>query len=116
MGFPARPICGTMGPMSARPQRITVADKRASGVHGLLMYCGDHTCSHSPRSAARMAGRRAAVGPGAALPTHGLRQARRRCLARFQLGEEGGRDDGLSMTDWSRAFDDPIALPMAASW
>ena len=24
-----------------------MAEKRASGVHGLLMYCGDHTCSHS---------------------------------------------------------------------
>jgi hypothetical protein len=40
-----------------------------------------------------------------------LWQARRRCPPGFRLGEEVGRHDGLSMTDWSRAFDDPIPLP-----
>jgi hypothetical protein len=41
--------------------------------------------------------RRATVRPGAALPMHGLRQARRRCPAGFQLGREAGWNDGLSL-------------------
>ena len=31
--------------MSARPQKITFAEMRFSGVHGLLVYCA-HYCSH----------------------------------------------------------------------
>ena len=30
-----------------RPQKITFADMRAQGVHGLLVYCADYRCSHS---------------------------------------------------------------------
>jgi len=33
--------------MSARPQKITLAELRAQGVHGLLVYCQDYRCSHS---------------------------------------------------------------------
>jgi hypothetical protein len=33
--------------MSARPQKITFAELRAQGVHGLLVYCQDYRCSHS---------------------------------------------------------------------
>ena len=33
--------------MTARPQKITMAQLRASGVRGLLVYCNDFTCSHS---------------------------------------------------------------------
>jgi hypothetical protein len=33
--------------MSARPQKITFAQMRASGVRGLLIYCSDYRCSHS---------------------------------------------------------------------
>jgi len=29
-----------------RPQKITLADMRAAGVHGLLVYCSDYHCSH----------------------------------------------------------------------
>jgi len=29
-----------------RPQKITLADMRASGVRGLLIYCSDYHCSH----------------------------------------------------------------------
>jgi hypothetical protein len=32
--------------MSARPQKITFAEMRASGVRGLLVYCSDYKCSH----------------------------------------------------------------------
>jgi hypothetical protein len=31
--------------MSARPQKITFAEMRASGVRGLLIYCSDYHCS-----------------------------------------------------------------------
>jgi hypothetical protein len=30
-----------------RPQKITFAEMRASGVRGLLIYCSDYKCSHS---------------------------------------------------------------------
>jgi hypothetical protein len=33
--------------MPARPQKITHAEMRASGVRGLLIYCADYRCSHS---------------------------------------------------------------------
>jgi hypothetical protein len=32
--------------MPTRPQKITLAEMRASGVHGLLIYCSDYHCSH----------------------------------------------------------------------
>jgi hypothetical protein len=30
----------------ARPQKITFAEMRSSGVRGLLVYCSDYRCSH----------------------------------------------------------------------
>jgi hypothetical protein len=33
--------------MVDRPQKITFAEMRASGVRGILIYCADHKCSHS---------------------------------------------------------------------
>jgi len=30
-----------------RPQKITFAEMRSSGVRGLLVYCFDYRCSHS---------------------------------------------------------------------
>jgi hypothetical protein len=33
--------------MLNRPQKITFAEMRASGVHGLLIFCSDYRCSHS---------------------------------------------------------------------
>src|ERR1039458_5597985 len=30
-----------------RQQKITLAEMRASGVRGLLIYCSDYRCSHS---------------------------------------------------------------------
>jgi hypothetical protein len=32
--------------MSARPQKITFAEMRSSGVRGLLIYCADYRCRH----------------------------------------------------------------------
>jgi hypothetical protein len=29
-----------------RPQKITFAELRAEGVHGVLVYCGDYKCCH----------------------------------------------------------------------
>jgi hypothetical protein len=29
-----------------RPQKITFAEMRSSGVRGLLIYCADYKCSH----------------------------------------------------------------------
>ena len=34
------------GAMLKRSQKITVAEMRASGVRGLLIYCSDYHCSH----------------------------------------------------------------------
>jgi hypothetical protein len=31
----------------ARPQKITFAEMRSSGVRSLLIYCADYHCSHS---------------------------------------------------------------------
>jgi hypothetical protein len=31
---------------AARRQKITLAETRASGVRGLLIYCSDYHCSH----------------------------------------------------------------------
>jgi hypothetical protein len=31
---------------TGRPQKITLAEMRASGVRGLLIYCSDYHCSH----------------------------------------------------------------------
>jgi hypothetical protein len=33
--------------MSDRPQKITFAEIRSSGVRGVLVYCSDYRCSHS---------------------------------------------------------------------
>jgi hypothetical protein len=33
-------------PETRRQQKITFGDMRASGVHGLLIYCSDYRCSH----------------------------------------------------------------------
>jgi hypothetical protein len=30
-----------------RQQKITFGEMRASGVHGLLIYCSDYKCGHS---------------------------------------------------------------------
>jgi hypothetical protein len=35
-----------MRAMSARPQKITFAEMRSSGVRGVLIYCADYRCSH----------------------------------------------------------------------
>lgn len=35
-----------------RPEKITVAEMRASGVYGLLIYCADYRCDHSMRISA----------------------------------------------------------------
>ena len=32
--------------MPSRPQKITLAEMRAAGVRGLLIYCSDYRCSH----------------------------------------------------------------------
>lgn len=32
--------------MTARPQKITLAEMRAAGVRGLLINCSDYRCSH----------------------------------------------------------------------
>jgi hypothetical protein len=32
--------------MLKRPQKITFAEMRASGVRGLLIYCSDYHCGH----------------------------------------------------------------------
>jgi hypothetical protein len=31
----------------SRPQKITIAEVRSMGLSRLLVYCGDHRCSHS---------------------------------------------------------------------
>jgi len=33
--------------MADRPQKISFAEMRESGVRGLLVYCADYCCSHS---------------------------------------------------------------------
>jgi len=33
-------------PADTRPQKITLAEMRAAGVRGLLVYCSDYRCSH----------------------------------------------------------------------
>jgi hypothetical protein len=33
--------------VTQRNQKITLAEMRASGVHGLLIFCADYHCSHS---------------------------------------------------------------------
>jgi hypothetical protein len=33
--------------MTDRPQKITFAQMRSSGVRGILVYCSDYRCSHS---------------------------------------------------------------------
>ena len=33
--------------MTERPQKITFAKMRESGVRGLLVYCADYRCSNS---------------------------------------------------------------------
>ena len=33
--------------MPDRSQKITFAEMRESGIHGLLVYCADYRCSHS---------------------------------------------------------------------
>jgi hypothetical protein len=32
--------------MTDRPQKITLAEMRSSGVRGVLVYCADYRCSH----------------------------------------------------------------------
>jgi hypothetical protein len=39
--------------MPDRPQKITFAEMRESGRHGLLVYCADYRCSHSIAALAR---------------------------------------------------------------
>ena len=34
-------------PVLTLPQKITLAEMRAAGVRGLLIYCSDFRCSHS---------------------------------------------------------------------
>jgi hypothetical protein len=36
-----------MPALASRPQKITLAEMRASGVNGLLIFCSDYRCSHS---------------------------------------------------------------------
>jgi hypothetical protein len=33
--------------MAGRPQKITFAEMRDTGVRGILIYCSDYRCSHS---------------------------------------------------------------------
>jgi hypothetical protein len=46
-----------MVPILEREQKITLAEMRASGVRGLLIYCADYQCSHSVRISADHHGR-----------------------------------------------------------
>jgi len=39
--------------MINRPQKITFAEMRAQGIHGLLVYCSDYHCSHWTASSNR---------------------------------------------------------------
>ena len=39
--------------MPDRPQKITFAEMRESGVHGLFVCCADYRCSHSIAALAR---------------------------------------------------------------
>ena len=36
-----------MSQLTHRPTKITFAELRESGVHGILVYCADYRCSHS---------------------------------------------------------------------
>ena len=36
-----------MPQLTHRPTKITFAELRESGVHGILVYCADYRCSHS---------------------------------------------------------------------
>ena len=45
-------ICADVRPaeswgMTARPEKITFAQMRNSGVRAILVYCSDYACSHS---------------------------------------------------------------------
>jgi len=47
------PLAASLPPRSAQsfghvcpPQKITLAEMRASGVRGVLIYCSDYRCSH----------------------------------------------------------------------
>ena len=42
----------------ARPQKITFAEMRASGVRDVLIYCADYDCSHSTAISADRSGAR----------------------------------------------------------
>jgi hypothetical protein len=64
---------------SDRPQKITFAEMRESGVRGLLIYCADYRCSHSISA---MAG---PMMSGCAGKCHGSRVAARNC-ASLELG------------------------------
>jgi hypothetical protein len=45
-GFPPVEMAALWG-MPDRPQKITFAEMRESGMRGLLVYCADYRCSHS---------------------------------------------------------------------
>jgi len=36
-----------MSQLTHRPTKITFAELRESGAHGILVYCADYRCSHS---------------------------------------------------------------------
>jgi hypothetical protein len=84
--------------MTDRPQKITFAQMRSSGVRGILVYCSDYRCSHSvalradrwaddvrlsdiePRFVCKVCGK-----GGADVP------------AGFQLAGSAKKDDGVSI-------------------
>ena len=86
-------------PALTRPQKITFAEMRASGVRGLLIYCSDYRCSHSTA----ISGDRwpddvwlSDIEPKFTLPS--VRATRHRCPPEFRLGQETYRGNGLSVT------------------
>jgi hypothetical protein len=83
--------------MPDRPQKITFAQMRQSGVRGLLIYCTDYRCSHSIAiSGDAWPDDMRTIRLRTPVRLHSLRHVRRRCAAEFQPEGEAGRNDGIS--------------------
>src|SRR6516165_10147291 len=83
--------------MTERPQKITFAEMRESGIRGLLIYCADYRCSHS----IAISGdawpddlRLSDIEPRFVCKTCGKRGAH---VRRISTAAKTDRDDGLSV-------------------
>src|SRR6187397_2006076 len=95
-----------MPQLTHRPTKITFAELRESGVHGLLVYCADYRCSHSVAISADRWPDQVRLSDIEPQFVCQVRQARCRRPAAFPASPHGHEavNEAVRRNSWNRAY------------